>query len=62
MSIQVLLYRSQSDAHNVAAELGGSDNSACVDVDGDEGTSADGVRSALGEGCSESPGVHVESG
>ncbi len=34
---------------------------ACIDVDGGEGTSADGVRSALGGGCSESPGFHVES-
>ena len=62
MSIKVLLYRSQSDAHNVAAELGYTDNIAYV-VDGDagEGTSADGVGSAsVGGGCSESLGVHVE--
>ena len=40
----------------MAAELGDSDNSGCVDVDGGKGTSADGDGSASGVGCSESPG------
>ena len=61
MSIQVLLYRSLSYDHNVAAELGDTDNSGCVDVDGVEGTRADVVGSVLVGGCSEIPGFHVES-
>ena len=59
MSIQVLLYKSQNDDHNVAAELGDTDNSGCVDAG--EGTRADGIGSASGGVCSESPGVHIES-
>ena len=47
-----LLNRSQSDDHNLSAELGDTDNSGSVD--GGEDTSADGVGSASGGGCSES--------
>ena len=40
----------------MAAELGDTDKSGWFDVDGGKGTIADGVGSASGGGCSESPG------